>query len=335
LDDERNLDEILAIMVRHEGNADVSVKGCGALRNLAINDDNKVELMKKGAADVIMKAIVRHEGSADVSLNGCASLRSLMQQRDNCVILYQLGVKDLLNNALKNHPNNVNIKARVRGALIYLNETMPLTDKSTLKSIQDAMTALEDAIKHCRYENVMILCEYFIEQFKMELSSDEDYENMIKQIDNGLKLFTETRKSITVTHLLMVLRRVSEMEAKLVIKFVSNVVAALVRFPLDAEIAELGSEILANLAADSENHPTLRNIGAVEALVDVANNFESMEEVSNKAIFAIEILGYPLTSLISKFQPLDPAPSVDPVELSDDLTNLMSLFSKLREEESK
>ena len=74
---------ILDAMKRHEANADVQQCGCGVLRNLATNDDNKKTIAKMGGIKLILDAMKRHEANADVQESGCCVLGNLARNDDN------------------------------------------------------------------------------------------------------------------------------------------------------------------------------------------------------------------------------------------------------------
>ena len=72
---------VLAAMTAHAGNAVVQAQGCGALRNLSVNDDNKMAIAGAGGIEVVVAAMTAHAGNAGVQKFGCGALANLRRQR--------------------------------------------------------------------------------------------------------------------------------------------------------------------------------------------------------------------------------------------------------------
>ena len=58
--------DIIKLMETKRDKTIVQRNGCGALQNLASNDDNKKTIAKMGGIKVILDAMKRHESNADV-----------------------------------------------------------------------------------------------------------------------------------------------------------------------------------------------------------------------------------------------------------------------------
>ena len=69
---------ILSAMKTHSSNATVQEKGCGALWNLALNNDNnRVMIADAGGIDAIQSAMENHSLNAMVQQYGCGALKNL------------------------------------------------------------------------------------------------------------------------------------------------------------------------------------------------------------------------------------------------------------------
>jgi hypothetical protein len=326
------IDVVIMGLTKHEGNDNVNKLGCAMLANLVDNEEKShAELMGKGVGELVVKAMIRHAGREKMTKNACRVLKNLMRERDNCVVLYRHGVRAVLENARKNYPENDDIRTLVKKCLARLHDAMPLVNKCTLNSPGYAVKALGGAIRMHHTENVLILCEYLIAQPDANLSNEENGKT-IEIIGNGLKMFTESDNSTVVTHLLMILKKLSGIQVNLLINQASYVVAAMAKFHSDAQIAKLGTEILRNLATDPSNHASLRNIGAVKALEAAIKRHKCAEGILNKASETLEMLE-PSFNIFSILQPLNPSPVVIPSEISNDLGRLIALFSTFKEME--
>ena len=72
------IDAIIKTVGRHPDHAGVQEEGCGALWNLAANNDvNQVEIAKQGGIDVIIKALVKQPDHAKIQEWGCCALMEL------------------------------------------------------------------------------------------------------------------------------------------------------------------------------------------------------------------------------------------------------------------
>eukprot|EP00961_Rhodomonas_salina_P090885 1223009-Rhodomonas_salina.1 len=67
----------------HGGSAGVEEQGCGALRSLAVNDENRVTIAGLHGIAVVIKAMRGHGGSAGVQRQGCAALLNLALNAEN------------------------------------------------------------------------------------------------------------------------------------------------------------------------------------------------------------------------------------------------------------
>eukprot|EP00961_Rhodomonas_salina_P090894 1223114-Rhodomonas_salina.1 len=60
-------------MRQHLGHAGVQEAGCGAVRNLAMNADNKIKIAGEGGIGVMLEAMRQHLGHAVVQDAGCGA----------------------------------------------------------------------------------------------------------------------------------------------------------------------------------------------------------------------------------------------------------------------
>jgi hypothetical protein len=79
------VDAILQAMGGHRGSKEVQEKGCGALKNLAVNADIAVKSGAGGGVEAIVQAMGGHRGSEGVQRTGCQALRRLADNKDNVV----------------------------------------------------------------------------------------------------------------------------------------------------------------------------------------------------------------------------------------------------------
>ena len=59
--------------------------GCGAISNLALNDNNKVTIADAGGITTILSAMKTHSSNATVQENGCGALQNLAVNENNRV----------------------------------------------------------------------------------------------------------------------------------------------------------------------------------------------------------------------------------------------------------
>ena len=81
------MDVIVTAMKQHASVADVQQHGCGALNNLALNEESQVTIARQGGVDVIFTAMKQHASVADVQEYGCAALGILAQNAENEVTI--------------------------------------------------------------------------------------------------------------------------------------------------------------------------------------------------------------------------------------------------------
>ncbi len=77
-------------MSRYIDNQEIQIKGCLAIGNLTINDDNRKFLGKAGC-DAVLCAMTRHETNADIQDFGRKAIRQLVANDENTNYLRQLG----------------------------------------------------------------------------------------------------------------------------------------------------------------------------------------------------------------------------------------------------
>jgi dihydroorotate dehydrogenase len=64
-------------MEAHTASALLQEKACGALKKLAVNDDNEVKIAAAGGIETLATAMETHQGSALLQQHACLALHSL------------------------------------------------------------------------------------------------------------------------------------------------------------------------------------------------------------------------------------------------------------------
>ncbi|EGD79779.1 hypothetical protein PTSG_10764 [Salpingoeca rosetta] len=111
------IDAIIKAMKMHSSNGSVQKNGCGALQNLAVNDDNAVAIASKGGIDVVVAAMKMHNSNGSVQKNGCGALQNLAVNDDNDVAIASKGGIDAVIAAMKLHNSNGGVQEQGCGAL--------------------------------------------------------------------------------------------------------------------------------------------------------------------------------------------------------------------------
>ncbi len=88
------MDVIVTAMKQHASVAAVQEHGCGALRNLAVNAENKVTIARQGGVDVILTAMKQHASVAAVQQYGCGALGNLAGNAENEVPAAEVEAED-------------------------------------------------------------------------------------------------------------------------------------------------------------------------------------------------------------------------------------------------
>eukprot|EP00961_Rhodomonas_salina_P130527 1757192-Rhodomonas_salina.2 len=71
------IEAVIQAMRGHGGSAGVHEHGCGALRSLAVNAENKVTIAGMGGVEEVVKAMRGHPESEDLQLAGNLALKCL------------------------------------------------------------------------------------------------------------------------------------------------------------------------------------------------------------------------------------------------------------------
>jgi len=147
LGQEMGAGEVVIRVIREKRQDAVVQKwACGALRNLALNTDNKVKLMDLGAADDIVEAMRTHRSDARVQEMACIALRNLAVNNDNKVKLMDLGAADDIVEAMRTHRSDARVQENACGALMNLaaeeaNGNAIRKKKGLVELIRSAMTS--------------------------------------------------------------------------------------------------------------------------------------------------------------------------------------------------
>ena len=109
---------ILSAMSFHCSNANVQHYGCGALNNLAVNENNKVKIAEAGGITIILSAMKKISSNADVQHYGCAALHSLAwNNANNKERIAHAGGEAAIESAMRNHSSNACIQKSGHAAL--------------------------------------------------------------------------------------------------------------------------------------------------------------------------------------------------------------------------
>ena len=106
-------------MQRYGADAAVQHAGCGALQNLALNNDaNKAAIAAQGGIGAVLGAMGGHRESAGVQKKGCGALRTLAyNSADNKAAVAAQGGIGVVLGAMGGHPENAGVQEEGCGAL--------------------------------------------------------------------------------------------------------------------------------------------------------------------------------------------------------------------------
>ena len=92
-------------------------KGCRALRNLAVNADNKIKIAEQGGIDVILEAMRTCKSHAGVQRVGCGALCRLAVNADNKIKIAEQGGIDVIREAMRTYKSHSGVQEWGRWAL--------------------------------------------------------------------------------------------------------------------------------------------------------------------------------------------------------------------------
>jgi hypothetical protein len=96
-------------MKTHSSKANVQHFGCGALQNLAMNENNRETITEAGGITTILSAMKTHLYNADVQDFGCGALNNLAENNDNNqVTIAEAGGITTIISAMKTHSSKDN-----------------------------------------------------------------------------------------------------------------------------------------------------------------------------------------------------------------------------------
>ena len=110
---------IIRAMDRHQDDAQVQEKACGALMNLAVNDANQVPLMTAGAHMRIIRAMDLYQDNVQVQEKACGALRNLATNNANKVTLAQAATAQIVR-AMQLHETEIQLMRWACQALGHL-----------------------------------------------------------------------------------------------------------------------------------------------------------------------------------------------------------------------
>merc|ERR1712194_36 len=89
---------------------EVQHHGCRALRNLGVNNNNKVLITDEFGHRAIIHAMNEHLPSADAQHHGCKALRILAGNAHNEQLIYDAGGHKVVLEAMHEHRSNVDVQ---------------------------------------------------------------------------------------------------------------------------------------------------------------------------------------------------------------------------------
>jgi hypothetical protein len=98
----------------------VQEKGCKALCNLAVNDDNAVKIAAVGGIETVLDAMKRHTQHEGVQEEGCSALNNLANNADNEVKIANVGGIETVLDAIKRHPQHEGVQEYGCKAIDYI-----------------------------------------------------------------------------------------------------------------------------------------------------------------------------------------------------------------------
>ena len=114
---------MLTAMRAFTASTGVQEQGCGALRNLARDDDSKVTVAALGGVEVVLAGMRAHVGAAGVQEAGCGALYNIFCDAGNVQRVKALGaggVRDVVGEARAAHPSNSYVQSMVKHVLDML-----------------------------------------------------------------------------------------------------------------------------------------------------------------------------------------------------------------------
>ena len=120
---ETALRSLVDAMREGASNAGVALYGCGALMNLAINDDNQKKIAQADGIDMILRTMEEHAASnASVALEGCDALWMLACNTDNRKSIADAGGIAMILSVMEKHgaASNADVAQHGCGALWLL-----------------------------------------------------------------------------------------------------------------------------------------------------------------------------------------------------------------------
>jgi len=114
------IDAILKPMRAHHARADVQEQGCGALRNFAVNDQNRAKVAEAGGIEAVVGAMRGHPEVANVQEQGCGALRNLAVIDRYKTKVAEAGGIEAVVGAMGGHPEVADVQEQGCGVLCLL-----------------------------------------------------------------------------------------------------------------------------------------------------------------------------------------------------------------------
>ena len=236
---------ILEAMQRHRDDAAVQEAGCGALRNLAVNDENEVKLMELEAAQAILEAMKRHRDHAAVQEGGCGALGNLANA-ENRVKLMELEAAQAILEAMKGHRDHAGVQAGGCAAL----RSLAVNDENEVKLMElEAAQAILEAMKRHR-DHAAVQKEGCRALWILAVNDENEVKLMeLEAAQAILEAMKRHRDHADVQHAgCLALRNLSvNLDAA------QAILEAMQRHRNDAAVQEAGCGALRNLAVNDEN----------------------------------------------------------------------------------
>mmetsp|Transcript_8793 Transcript_8793/g.11486 ORF Transcript_8793/g.11486 Transcript_8793/m.11486 type:complete len:321 (+) Transcript_8793:223-1185(+) len=104
------VDKILTAMDRFKENPRLQEMACAAIAHMAIDNENKVPLVRNGAADKILYAMDNHMKTHQVQSSACNALNHLTRNQNNCITLMEKGIAKKILLAMDKHKTNADVQ---------------------------------------------------------------------------------------------------------------------------------------------------------------------------------------------------------------------------------
>ncbi len=282
----------VVLAVRNFGtDRDVAEQALGALRTLAVDDENARSFGELGACDVVTTAMRAHPNVAGIQVQSCGSIINLCGNNpDNRKRLADSGACELVAAALRNHRTDRGVNEQACWAVTSLGVSTPDNRRklgeagvcqcivATLRTFHTDRPVVEQAVSAVR--NLAIE-----EENTRKLGSEGACEAIVMVMRTyPAEAAFQSKACAAVVNLA---GGNSDNKRKLGLGgAVEAVVAALKAFPNDASVTEQGLWATKNMAVDAENTVLFGNVGICEVITAALRTFQQDPRVLIQALAA-------------------------------------------------